>query len=343
MTMTRAMAAALLAAILGPASVAAQTTADAQQASPTTSASQLSATSTERLRPDYVLGPGDQIVIRAFELPDISDRPFRIDGVGDLNLPHVGVIQAGGRTVAELEALLTERLKVYVRNPQVSVTVSQFRSEPVFFVGAFQKPGIYPLQGKRSLMEMISAIGGLQPNASRRIKITRRKEIGEIPLPHAVESPDGEVSSVEISLASLRENVDPAEDITLMPFDVVSVDRAEMVYVNGEVSRVGAFEMEERESMALTQVLTMAGGLSRDAAPKKARILRRVQGTSRRAEIPVDISRVLEGRDRDFPLLADDLLYVPRKSGFARTLGGTLRWVLPVGVSVTSLAVALTR
>ena len=73
--------------------------------------------------------------------------------------------------------------------PQVTVTVVQFSSEPLFFVGAFKAPGIYPLQGRRTLVEMMSSIGGLQPNASRRIKVTRRKEFGEIPLPNAVRSP----------------------------------------------------------------------------------------------------------------------------------------------------------
>lgn len=196
-------------------------------------------TPVERLRPNYVLGPGDQILIRAFEAEEISERPFRIDGDGFVNLPMLGRVRAGRLSVEQLEGNLVELLRKYIRQPQVTVTVVQFRSEPVFFVGAFRAPGIYPLQGRRTLVEMLSAIGGLQPNASRRIKVTRRKEFGPIPLPNAVESPDGKVTSVVISMGSLRENVNPAEDIVLQPFDVISVERAEMVYVNGEVGKVG--------------------------------------------------------------------------------------------------------
>ena len=180
----------------------------------------------DQLRPNYVLRPGDQILIRAFEMEEISEKPFRIDGDGFLNLPTLGRIKAGGITVETLEGALVDASKRYVRQPQVSVTVVQFSTEPVFFVGAFKAPGIYPLGGQRTLVEMISAVGGLTPTASRRIKLTRRSEYGQIPLPNATPLTDGSGSAVEINMASLRDNVNPAEDILLQPFDVISVDRA---------------------------------------------------------------------------------------------------------------------
>jgi polysaccharide export outer membrane protein len=214
--------------------------------------------------------------------------------------------------VQELEADLVKRLREYIREPQVIITVVQFRSEPVFIVGAFQRPGIYPLQGRRTLVEMLASIGGLQPNASRRIRVTRRAEYGALPLPNAVDEPEKKVSSVEIGLGSLRENVNPAEDIVLEPYDVISVDRAELVYVNGEVGKVGGIELGERDSISIVQALTLSGGFSRDANRGKVRILRQVANTSRRAEIEVDLKRVLEGKDEDIPLLANDVLYVPR-------------------------------
>jgi polysaccharide biosynthesis/export protein len=266
----------------------------------------------DSLRPNYVLGPNDQVLIRAPQAEEINEKPFRIDAEGFINLPLVGRVRAGGLTVQELEADLVKRLREYIREPQVIITVVQFRSEPVFFVGAFQRPGIYPLQGRRTLVEMLASIGGLQPNASRRIKVTRRAEYGAIPLPTAVEEPEKKISTVDIGLGSLRENVNPAEDIVLEPYDVVSVERAELVYVNGEVNRVGAFELGERDSISIAQALTLSGGFTRDASRGKVRILRQVANTSRRADIQVDMKRVLEGKDEDIPLLPNDLLYVPR-------------------------------
>ena len=266
----------------------------------------------DSIRPNYVLGPNDQFLIRAPGVDEINDRPFRIDAEGFVNLPLIGRLRVGGLTQQQLEAELVRRLREFIVNPQVIITMSQFRSEPVFFVGLFQRPGIYPLQGRRTLVEMLSSIGGLQANASRHIKITRRAEYGTIPLPTAVDDPEKKISTVEISMGSLRENVNPAEDIVLQPFDVVSVERAELVYINGEVGKVGGIELGERESVSIAQALTMAGGFSRDANRGKVRILRPILNTDRRAAIDVDANRVLEGKENDVPLLPNDVLFVPR-------------------------------
>lgn len=266
------------------------------------------------IRPSYVLGPNDQILIRAAEVEEISDKPFRIEEDGFVNLPLVGRLRAGGLAIRDFEAVLIESLKKFIREPRVMINVVQYRSAPVFFVGAFQKPGIYPLQGKRTLVEMLTSIGGLTPQASRRIKLTRRTENGKIQLPNVYEDPEGKYTSVEISMGSLRENVNPAEDIVLEPFDIITVERAELIYVTGEVGRKGGLELGERESMSILQVLTMSGGALDGANMKKVRVLRPVLSSSRRAEINIDITRVLAGQDSDFPLLANDVLYVPKNS-----------------------------
>jgi polysaccharide export outer membrane protein len=297
----------------------------------------------ERLRPNYVLRSGDQILIRAAEMEEISERPFRIDGDGFVNLPVLGRVKAGGITVERMEAQLVDLLRKYVRQPQATVTVVQFSSEPVFFVGAFKSPGIYPLEGRKTLVEMMSAIGGLQPTASRRIKLSRQKQYGEIPLPSATHSPDGNGSSIEINMASLRDSLNPAEDLVLQPFDVISVERAEMVYVTGEVSRVGAFELQERDSISVIQALTLAGGIGHDADPKTAWILRPVMNTARRAEIPLNLQRILKGQDTDRPLLPNDVLYVPKQSAIKRGLGRSALVVLPVVSSVIGIVIAATR
>jgi polysaccharide biosynthesis/export protein len=266
----------------------------------------------DSIRPNYILGPNDQFLVRAPGVDEINERPFRIDAEGFVNLPLIGRLRAGGLSVQQLEAELVKRLSEYFVNPQVIVTMSQFRSEPVFFVGQFKNPGIFALQGRRTLVEMLSSMGGLQPNASRHIKITRRAEYGTIPLPNAVDDPEKKISTVEISMGSLRENVNPAEDIVLQPYDVVSVERAELVYINGEVGKVGGIELGERESVSIAQALTLAGGFGRDANRSKVRILRPILNTDRRAAIDVDVSRVLQGQENDVPLLPNDVLYVSR-------------------------------
>jgi len=276
----------------------------------------------DAIRPNYVLGPNDQVLVRAPEVEEINERPFRIDAEGNINLPLLGRIRAGGMTVQELETDLVRRLREYVREPQVIVTVVQFRSEPVFFVGAFRNPGIYPLQGRRTLVEMLTALGGLQANASRHIKVTRRAEYGGIPLPNAIVDPEKKTSTVEISMGSLRENVNPAEDILLQPYDVISVEGAESIYMNGQVGRVGSLELGERDSISILQALTLSGGFARDANRSKVRVLRPIENTNRRAEIDINVNTVLEGKANDFPLLPNDMLYVPRS--YSRVVWTTL-------------------
>jgi polysaccharide export outer membrane protein len=264
----------------------------------------------DSIRPNYVLGPNDQIMIRVPQAEEINDKPFRIDSEGNINLPIIGRLRAGGLTQQELEAEIVKRLREFIREPQVIITITQFRSEPVFLVGAFRTPGIYPLQGRRTLVELLTSAGGLQPNASRHIKITRRAEYGRIPLPNAVEEPEKKVSSIEISLGSLRENVNPAEDILLEPYDVISVERAELLYITGDVGHIGAIEFGERDSVSMLQALTQSGGFASGANRSKVRVLRPVIGTTRRAAIDVDVKSIFEGKDNDFPLLPNDVIYV---------------------------------
>jgi polysaccharide export outer membrane protein len=264
------------------------------------------------IRPDYVLGPNDQILIRVPQSDEINEKPFRVATDGFIDLPLAGRVKADGLTVQALEAEITNRLREFIRQPLVSITVTQFRSEPVFFVGAFRNPGIYPLQGRRTLIEMLTAVGGIQPNASRRIKITRRAEYGPIPFPNVVIDPVKKVSTIEVSMDGLTQEINPAEDIVLLSYDVVSVDRAERIYVSGEVAKVSAIEFGERSYISVAQALTEAGGFTAFATRDKVRVLRPVLGTNRRAEIDIDLKRVFEGKDVDFPLQPNDVVFVPR-------------------------------
>lgn len=284
------------------------------------------------VRPDYVLGPDDQILIRAAQMPDISDRPFRIDADGFVDLPVVGRVQAGGLTIRAFEAELLAKLKEFVVSPTVYVTLAQLRGDPVFLIGAFRTPGIYPLSRRQTLLELLTSVGGLLPNASRRIRVTRRTEYGGLPLPGAVESPDKKVSSVLISMESLSESVNPEEDIVLQPFDIITAERAEKVYVSGEVGRTSSIELGERTSILVSQALTEAGGFTLAAKRDKVRVLRLISGTNRRSEIVVDASAIFAGKARDFPLLPNDVLYVPRGVGpraFLATAGPGMAASLP--------------
>jgi polysaccharide biosynthesis/export protein len=259
----------------------------------------------------YVLGSGDQIVIRAANVPDISEKPIRVDLNGNINMPTMGRIAAGGMTVEQLEAEIVKRLKVYLEEPDVAVSVAEYQSQPVSVFGEVATPGVQQLQGRKTLVEILSLTGGTKPEAGPTVRITRRLEYGRIPLPGAADDPTGKFSVAELELKPLIQAKTPEKDIAIQPYDVISVPKAEFVYVAGDVTKSGALTLNDRPTMLIMEALSSTGGISKTANPKKARILRSVPGSSRRDQVPVDIAKIMNGKGEDVELLAGDILFIP--------------------------------
>jgi polysaccharide biosynthesis/export protein len=282
--------------------------------------------------PTYTLGPDDQVAIHVLDAEEISENPFRIDMRGNINVPLAGRVHASGLSVEQLEATLTARLKDYLQEPVVTVSVSEFRSHPVSVLGAVNNPGVHQIRGRKTLFEVISEAGGLKNEAGNAIKITRRKEYGPIPLAGATPDPSGEFSVAEISVKSVMEARNPKENIQVEPNDVISVPRAELVYVIGAVKRAGGFVLSEREQISVLQALSMAEGLDRVAAASNARILRAAGGVNR-TEIPVDVRQILTGKTRDVPMQANDILFIPTSAAKSAGLRG-LEAIIQLGTGV---------
>jgi len=260
---------------------------------------------------DYLLGPGDQIIVRVLNAEEITDKPLMIDMGGYIRLAVVGRMHVGGLTVQQVETELTKRLKSYLLNPDVSIFIAEFHSQPVSVIGSVKNPGIHQVQGRKSLVEMLSLAGGLDPNAGPNVRITRRLENGRIPLRNAADDPTGQFNVAEVSLKSVLEAKRPEENIEIKPYDVVSVPRAETVYVMGNVQKAGGFVLTDSESVSVLQAVSMAGGLDKTAKAQNSMILRRTSEGLSRAEIPVDLTKILDGKKPDVRLQAEDILYVP--------------------------------
>ena len=173
----------------------------------------------KKLDSGYVLGPDDQIVIHALDSPEISEKPFLIGMNGNITLPLIGRVQAGGLTVEEFETELNTGLKKYMQDPQVSVTVAEFRSQPVSVFGAVTKPGVIQLRGRKTLYEVLSMAGGPNDAAGSTLTVTRRRENGEIPLPGATVDPTGQFSTAELNVQEILEGKNPAANIEIKPND----------------------------------------------------------------------------------------------------------------------------
>jgi polysaccharide biosynthesis/export protein len=289
----------------------------------------------------YLLNANDQVVIRAQDVEEISERPFRIDSDGYLNLPIVGRVRAQGLTVEQLETLLADRLRIFIQNPQVVVSVietarQQEVANPVFLVGAFKAPGVFALGARtETLSEVLMKTGGLQPTANRRLRVVRRIEQGRLDLPMVSEVSDGKTTYAEVLLTATGELVNPAENIQLKPFDALIATKNEPIYVAGQVARAGAFPLEDREFLSATQILALAGAMP-NADIANAKVLRPVQDTAQRAEIHLNLLDVVAGRANDFPLMANDVLYIPAKKGGFRS-GLARVGTLAIPATVTSI------
>jgi polysaccharide export outer membrane protein len=271
----------------------------------------------------YVLGPDDQIVIRAFKAEELSDKPIMIGPDNLISVQLIGTIRAGGLTVRQLENDITVRLAEYVREPMVSISVTEYRSQPVSVLGDVNNPGVHELRGQTSLLRMLSLAGGLKPDAGYHIKIVRRAEWGAIPLPGAVSDSSGKFSVAELNIKDLLEARRPEDNISVRPYDTITVPKADLIYVVGEVNKSGAFVLNEKNSMSVLQAVSRAEGLKPGAASHKARLLRPVPGSERKTELPLDIANMMKGSAPDVPLYPNDVLFVPNnaaKSWGMRTL-----------------------
>lgn len=240
---------------------------------------------------------------------------MRIDGDGEIQVPLVGRVHIAGLSVQQAQQELNKRLSTYIRDPQITLSVKELRSQPVSILGAVNAPGVHQVRGDKTLLEMLALAGGVRADAGHRIRITRQIEWGCIPLPNAKLDPSGQFGVGEVSVHEIMTGQIPQGNIQVLPHDVISVPRAEMVYVIGDVKRSGGFVIGDNESMSVLQALSLAEGMNGTANRRRAKILRPAAAGGQRAEIVVDVKAILEGRSEDVALHADDILFIAGSSG----------------------------
>jgi polysaccharide export outer membrane protein len=123
---------------------------------------------------DYRIGPSDLLEVSVFQVPELS-RTVRVNGRGELTLPLIGQVQAGGLTGQQLEEKIAQKLKAaYLQDPQVSVFIKEFISQRVTVNGSVNRPGVFPISGRTTLMQAIAMAGGLAKLANESdIKVIR--------------------------------------------------------------------------------------------------------------------------------------------------------------------------
>lgn len=305
---------------------------------------------------DYVIGPRDTLTISVFEVPELG-KQVQVSNEGQISLPLLGSIQAAGLTAHEMELVIAEMLRQkYVKNPQVSVVVTEYRNQPPLLVfGAVRSPGPVQLFAPRSLIEVLAQVGGFTEDVGQWITI-RRARVGQgnpnmLPSnPNPVRNPasnpgengardaasaqasgqPAEKSEIRIDVKDLLSYRDPNSDIFLYPGDMVDVSKAGIVYVTGDVKRPGGFVLKELSGMSIIRALALAEGVKGTAATSRAKIYRpKEDGTAE--EIALNLKDVLRGKRTDLQLRGGDILFVPEsgaKSFFRRSAGGAAQSIV---------------
>jgi polysaccharide export outer membrane protein len=109
----------------------------------------------------YLVGPLDRLVVDVFNVTGLTDREIQVDAAGKMSFPLAGVLDVAGRTPGEVEALIAERLRAtYIKNPQVTVNVKEAVSQIVTVEGQVKKPGLYPVVGRMTLLQVMAVAEG---------------------------------------------------------------------------------------------------------------------------------------------------------------------------------------
>jgi polysaccharide export outer membrane protein len=254
----------------------------------------------------YRIGPKDVLKITVWGHDDLT-RTAVVGADGVFPFPLIGQVQAAGLTTNELEVRLRDLLgKDYLVDPQVSVTVQEYRSQKVFVLGEVEKPGTYALMGQATLLDVLSQVGGPTRAAGRRVVVVRSPRSESPVSPGTAGS-----TSLSVNLKRLLDG-DATANLMLENGDTVFVPKATSFFVLGEVKKPGAYAMEK--DTTVLEAITLAGGFTDRAAPAGAKVFRkRPDGTQETVE--VDLSGA-NRQDREFPLTDGDTLLVPSGNAF---------------------------
>lgn len=258
-----------------------------------TAQTQPAKTSSVQQDKDYVIGAEDVLDIQVWGSKDLNQTVF-VRPDGRLSLSLVGEVPAAGKTVRQLQDHLSATYGTMVKGAVVTVIVKEIRSRPIYFIGGFANPGAMQLTRDLTLLQAISVVGGVVPNADGEKGFLLRGN-----------------NKIPIDFTRLVQRGDLSQNPKLEPGDSVVVPLADVVYVSGEVRKPGA--VKYTGDLTVLRAIIQAGGLTPLAAPGSADILR--GGAEKKEQIRVDLGRIMQSPDEnpDIRLQPNDILSVPRR------------------------------
>jgi polysaccharide export outer membrane protein len=238
----------------------------------------------------YVVGTNDVLAITVFNQPQLSGK-FAVEADGTFAYPLLGRVVAGGLSVRAIEDNVRERLAArYLANPQVSVTIDQYRSQQVFVMGEVRQPGPLQFTGSMTLIEALSRAGSTTERAGMEVVIVHSSNgaPATIPAPGAL----NETDTIRVNLQNLQRGA-ITQNSPLRPGDTIFVPRAETVFVSGQVKNPGEYVI--RSQMTVRQAITLAGGITDRGSTRRIQIIRIVD--DKETTIDVDQQKPIQPGD----------------------------------------------
>lgn len=247
----------------------------------------------------YVVGPNDVLAIKVIDEPQMSGTYIvRVDGT--FTFPLLGRLQAAGLSLQAIEDSVRERLaKGFLKDPQVGVSVDQYRSQQILMMGEVRQPGILQFTGSMTVIEALARAGSVTERAGTEVMIIRSANGGApagVPPPDAAEiqrmQTSNDANLKHIDLDKLQGG-DATLNVTLRSGDTLMVPRAETIFVSGQVASAGEFVL--RKGMTVRQALALAGGVTDRGSSRRIQIIRKVKGVD--TKVDADLQDVVNPGD----------------------------------------------
>jgi polysaccharide export outer membrane protein len=240
---------------------------------------------------DYVVGPQDVMRISVFNEPTLSGT-FRVDNDGSINFPFLGRVKVAGLRVALIEAQLAKSLtEGYLKNPQVTVEMEQYRSQSVFIMGEVRVPSKYSLVGNSSLMEALMQAGWVTPTAGFDVLIIHPRG-GATRAVLQSELQDINADVTRVNLRDIEAGKLP-QNIRIQDGDTILVPKALRLSVLGQVRTPGSIVYEQ--GMTVQAAIAQAGGQTEKGSTRRVKIVRIENNT--RKEVDADLTDLVQPND----------------------------------------------
>jgi polysaccharide biosynthesis/export protein len=272
----------------------------------------------------YRIGFQDILDIQVLKHPTYNQRvPVSPNGTIQL-LPISRQITAVCKTEGELaDDIRAAYMEKNLRNPLITVSVAEQRSQSVSITGSVEKPQTFFINRRIHLLELLALAGGPNKEAGTKLFVARSGSSSNCKEP-------GEPTSDEIDVFSfkIRNILEGKQTFWMKPGDAVYVQDADIIYVYGNVNKPGSFKV--REPLTLMQAIISAEGLKRATKKDKIRVLRTVEGSLERVELIFDMNQIEKNKINDPYLMPNDIVAISEDStkaillGFADSLKNTI-------------------